>query len=153
MNKNKIISKLLNKNDVLNYFKFFPYYLSSSFFAFITDAILYSFLRPIHGIIFSSIVAFLGGTTILFVILKFTNKSRIRSKSKGYLLQVLIGIGSLFINIFTLFLIDILAKIYFRESFQVNSMYSLSSKIISGSFGFIWSSFFTSKFNFSHLKR
>ena len=117
MNKNKIIPKLLNKNDILNYFKFIPYYLSSSCLAFITDATLYSFFRPVYGIIFSSIVAFLGGTTTLFVILKFTNKSKIRSKSKGYLFQILIGIGSLVINIFILFLIDVLAKISFQESY------------------------------------
>ena len=50
-------------------------------------------------------------------------------------------------------LIDILANNFFRESFQVNSIYSLSTKIISSSFGFIWSSFITSKYNFSYLNR
>ena len=153
MNKNKFVQKLLKNNSFLNYLRFIPYYLSSSSLAFITDTTLYSFFRPIYGIIFSSIVSFIGGTTTLFFILKFTNKSKIRSKSKGFLCQILIGIGSLSINIFILSLLEVLAKITLGESFHVNSLYSLITKIISGSFGFIWSSFLTSKYNFSHLKR
>ena len=153
MSKNKIIQELLKKKGIFNYLRFLPYYLRSSFIAFITDSTLYSFFRPLYGIIFASIISFLGGTTTLFTILTFTNKSKIRSKSKGYIFQIFIGIGSLFINIFILFIIDILANNFFRESFQVNSIYSLSTKIISSSFGFIWSSFITSKYNFSYLKR
>ena len=153
MHKNKYFSKFINKKDISNYFKFFPFYLISSFIAFVTDASFYSFLRPKYGIVFAAINAFLAGTTILFFMLRLTNKSKIKSKRKGFLLQIFIGLGSLFINIFALFFIDILVEFIFQDSFQINSIYSFFTKIISGCFGFIWSSFLTSKYNFDYIRR
>ena len=153
MNKNKYFLKFLNNKDISSYFKFFPYYLISSSIAFITDASFYSFLRPKYGIVFAALYAFLAGTSILFFMLRLTNKSKIKSKRKGFLFQVLIGLGSLSINIFALYFIDILIGFIFQDSFQINTTYSFFTKIISGCFGFIWSSFLTSKYNFDYLRR
>ena len=85
--------------------------------------------------------------------LRLTNKSKIKSKRKGYLLQIFIGLGSLIINIFALFFIDISIEFIFQDSFPINSIYSFFTKIISGCFGFIWSSFLTSKYNFDYIRR
>ena len=85
--------------------------------------------------------------------LRLTNKSKIKSKRKGFLLQISIGLGSLIINIFALFFIDILVEFIFQDSLQINSIYSFFTKIISGFFGFIWSSFLTSKYNFDYMRR
>ncbi len=153
MNKNKYFLKFLNKKDISSYLKFFPYYLFSSLLAFITDTFFYSFLRPKYGILFAAINAFLAGTTILFFMLRFTNKSKIKSKKKGFLFQILIGTGSLIVNIFVLFLLDIFGKIIFQDSFEINNIYSFFTKFISGCFGFIWSSFLTSKYNFDYIRK
>ena len=153
MNRNKHFLKFLNKKDISNYFKFFPYYLISSLIAFITDTSFYSFLRPKYGIVFAAINSFLAGTTILFFMLRRISKSKIKSKRKGFLFQVLIGLGSLAINIFALYFIDILIEFIFQDKFQINTTYSFFTKIISGCFGFIWSSFLTSKYNFDYLRR
>ena len=153
MNKNKYFLKFLKKKDISSYLKFFPYYLFSSLLAFITDTFFYSFLRPKYGILFAAINAFLAGTTILFFMLRFTNKSKIKSKKKGYLFQVLIGLGSLSINIIALYFLDILIEFISQEKFQINTIYALFTKIISGCFGFIWSSFLTSKYNFDYIRR
>ena len=85
--------------------------------------------------------------------LRLTNKSKIKSKRKGFLLQISIGLGSLIINIFSLLIIDILVEFIFQDSLQINSMYSFFTKIISGCFGFVWSSFLTSKYNFDYIRR
>ena len=153
MNKNKYFLKFLNKKDISSYFKFFPYYLISSSIAFITDTTFYSFLRPKYGIVFAAVNAFLAGTTILFFMLRLTNKSKIKSKRKGFFFQVLIGLGSLIINIIALYFIDILIEVISQEKFQINTMYSFFTKIISGCFGFVWSSFLTSKYNFDYIRR
>ena len=153
MSKNKYFLKFFNKKDISNYFRFFPFYLISSLIAFITDTGVYSFLRPNYGIVFAAINSFLAGTTILFFMLRLTNKSKIKSKRKGFLLQISIGLGSLIINIFSLLIIDILVEFIFQDSLQINSMYSFFTKIISGCFGFVWSSFLTSKYNFDYIRR
>ena len=153
MNKNKYFLKFLNKKDISSYFKFFPYYLISSSLAFITDTSFYSFLRPKYGIIFAAVNAFLAGTTILFFMLRLTNKSKIKSKRKGFFFQVLIGLGSLCINIIALYFIDILIEVISQNKFQINTIYSFFTKIISGCFGFVWSSFLTSKYNFDYIRR
>ena len=153
MNKNNFFLKFFNKKDISSYFKFFPYYLISSSIAFITDTSFYSFLRPKYGIVFAAVNAFLAGTTILFFMLRLTNKSKIKSKKKGYLFQVLIGLGSLSINIIALYFLDILIDFISQEKFQINTIYSFFTKIISGCFGFIWSSFLTSKYNFDYIRR
>ena len=153
MNKNKYFLKFLNKRDISSYIKFFPHYLIISSIAFITDSSFYSFLRPKYGIVFAAVNAFLGGTTVLFFMLRLTNKPKIKSKRKGFLFQVLIGLGSLIINILVLYFIDILVNLVFQDSFQINTIYSFFTKIISGCFGFIWSSFLTSKYNFDYIRR
>ena len=153
MNKNKYFLKFFNKKDISSYFKFFPYYLISSSIAFITDTSFYSFLRPKYGIIFAAVNSFLAGTTILFFMLKLTNKSKIKSKRKGLLFQFLIGLGSLGINVIALYFLDILIDFISQEIFQINTIYSFFTKIISGCFGFIWSSFLTSKYNFNYMRR
>ena len=153
MSKNKYFLKFFNKKDISNYFRFFPFYLISSLIAFITDTGVYSFLRPNYGIVFAAINSFLAGTTILFFMLRRISKSKIKSKRKGFLFQVLIGLGSLAINIFALYFIDILIEFIFQDKFQINTTYSFFTKIISGCFGFIWSSFLTSKYNFDYLRR
>ena len=85
--------------------------------------------------------------------LRLTNKSKIKSKRKGFVFQVLIGLGSLSINIIALYFIDILIEVISQDKFQINTMYSFLTKIISGCFGFVWSSFLTSKYNFDYIRR
>ena len=153
MNRNKYFLNFFNKKDITSYLKFFPYYLISSSIAFITDTTFYSFLRPKYGIVFAAVNAFLAGTTILFFMLRLTNKSKIKSKRKGFFFQVLIGLGSLIINIIALYFIDILIEVISQDKFQINTMYSFLTKIISGCFGFVWSSFLTSKYNFDYIRR
>ena len=153
MKKSRNFLTFLSKKDISNYFKFFPYYFTSSLFAFITDISIYAFLRPKYGIFIAAVNAFLAGTTILFFMLRFTNKSKIKSKRKGLLFQILIGMGSLIINIFILFLIDTLVGFILQDLFNINSIYSLFTKFISGCFGFLWSSLLTSKYNFDYKRR
>ena len=59
--------------------------------------------------------------------LRLTNKSKIKSKRKGFLFQVLIGLGSLSINIFALYFIDILIGFIFQDPIKNYVRISLCS--------------------------
>ena len=140
MKKNRVSSYLIN------YIKFVPKFFTGSFFAFLIDNLIYSSLRPLFGISYSACIAFLGGASILFVYLQISSVSKVSSKRKSFLILLFIGLGSLIINILMLKIIEILIFSLSSFPFEINSYYAGITKLISGCFGFLWSSFMTSKY-------
>ena len=125
--------------------------------AFIVDLITYSILRSNLGINISAIIAFIFGVNTLYFTLRIRLKSKIIRKRKGLLIQLLLGFGSLLINILVLNMIDLfLIKFYpdyYFLKFNQSSIYAGITKTISSSIGFIWTSTMTSRFVFESAKR
>ena len=142
MKKNKFNS------NFQSYIKFIPKFLTGSFCAFIIDNFIYSSLRPLLGINYSACVAFLAGATSLFIFLQISSVSKTSSKRKGFLILLAIGIGSLTINIILLNIIEKLLFGFISIPFEINSFLAGCTKLVSGFFGFIWSSYMTSRYLF-----
>ena len=140
-----------------SYFKILPNLFFGSGLAFIVDLITYSILRSNFGINISAILAFIFGVNTLYFTLRIRLKSKIKRKRKGLLIQLLIGVGSLLINIFILNMIDLFLIEFYPDDYFMNlnqsSIYAAITKTISSLIGFIWTSIMTSKFVFDSSKR
>ena len=130
------------------YLSSLPYYIFSSGPAFFVDLAIYTSLHPILGTNFSAVLSFLGGTAVLYFLLRLTRASKITSKREGFALQLLIGIGSLVINLLSLNLLDFAHSALIGSTsinFLSGNAYAFASKIIASTFGFIWTSSMTMK--------
>ena len=134
------------------YIEFVPFYLVGSAFAFTVDLTIYTILRTSIGSIMSAIIAFCFGTIISFLILSIILKYRLRRRRFGIIIQLLIGLGTLIINIVMLNMIDYSSQrinydLYIND-LDKSHYYALCSKIIASCVGFLWTSSMTNKFLF-----
>ena len=130
-----------------------PSYFISTFFALITDNLIYSLTKNIYGIFFSTIFAFILSQIVLYSFLRKLAKEKFRNRFKGFLVQILISIGTLIINLIVLNLIDYFETNYsyynFLNSTESSLIYNSITKFIANGFGFLWTSILTSRFTFS----
>ena len=146
LKSNKLISNLKK------YINFIPLYLIGSGCAFSIDLIVYTLLRTSLGSNMSAIFAFIFGTITSFLVLSSILEYRLRKKRIGIIIQLLIGLGTLLINIVVLNIIDYGAeKINYQlynDFLDKSYYYALFSKIIASCIGFLWTSSLTGKFLF-----
>ncbi len=144
--------KRLN-NLIKKYIFNIPHFLLGSGTAFTVDLLTYTLLSPVIGINLSAAISFVIGTIVLYLVFSITTQPRIKKKRYGLSSQIIVGIGTLSINIVVL---NFLQLIYFSLSTSLKSYllisspynYALVSKIIASSCGFFWTSSMTMKFLF-----
>tara|TARA_B100001029_G_scaffold163407_1_gene153490 strand:+ start:42 stop:491 length:450 start_codon:yes stop_codon:yes gene_type:complete len=146
MKSNKLISNLKK------YIKFIPFYIVGSGCAFTIDLTVFTLLRTSLGSNISAIIAFAFGTITSFLVLSSILEYRLRKKRFGIIIQLLIGLGTLLINIMVLNIIDYSSEKINHELY-INNLdkshyYALFSKIIASCIGFLWTSTLTGKFLF-----
>ena len=143
-------SKLIS--DIKKYIKFIPFYLIGSGCAFTVDLIVFTILRTSFGSNISALIAFSFGTITSFLVLSNILKYRLRKKRFGIIIQLLIGLGTLLINIVVLNIIDYSSETINHELYinylDKSHYYALFSKIIASCIGFLWTSSLTGKFLF-----
>ncbi len=146
MNLNKF------KLGVKKYLEFVPFYLVGSGLAFTVDISIFTLLRTNLGTNYSALIAYIFGTITSFSTLLFITKYRLNKKRVGLLIHLLIGLGTLLINLIILNSIDYIAKLHdyvlYAEILNNSNYYALSTKVISSGIGFIWTSSMTGKFLF-----
>ena len=134
------------------YLEFIPFYLIGSGLAFTVDLSIFTLLRTSLGTNYSALIAFIFGTITSFSILLFITKYRLHRKRIGLLIHLLIGLGTLIINLIILNSIDNIAKLYnhflYTEILNNSNLYAISTKVISSGIGFIWTSYMTGKLLF-----
>ena len=95
---------------------------------------------------------FFFGTIVSFLVLTSILEYRLRKKRFGIIIQLIIGLGTLSINILVLNIIDYCSqKINYElyiDYLDKSYYYALLSKIIASGVGFLWTSSLTSKFLF-----
>ncbi len=142
----KLISQLRK------YMNFIPFYLVGSGCAFTIDLIIFTFLRTSLGSNISAVIAFIFGTITSFLVLSSILEYRLRKKRIGIIIQLLIGLGTLLINIVVLNIIDYSSERINYELYinylDKSHYYALFSKIIASCIGFLWTSSLTGKFLF-----
>tara|TARA_B100000579_G_C22363051_1_gene634737 strand:+ start:135 stop:584 length:450 start_codon:yes stop_codon:yes gene_type:complete len=134
------------------YIEFVPFYLLGSGFAFTVDITIFTLLRTNFGTNFSAFLAYFFGTITSFSILLITTTYRLNKKRFGLLIQLIVGLGTLIINLTILNCLDYITQLYNYQLYinilNKSHLYALITKIISNGIGFIWSSFMTGKFLF-----
>ncbi len=142
----KLISQLKK------YINFIPFYLVGSGCAFTIDLIVFTLLRTSLGSNMSAVIAFIFGTITSFLVLSRILEYRLNKKRIGIVIQLLIGIGTLLINIVVLNIIDYSSERINYELYinylDKSHYYALFSKIIASCIGFLWTSSLTGKFLF-----
>ena len=140
------------KLGLKKYLEFIPFYLIGSGLAFTVDLSIFTLLRTSLGTNYSALIAFIFGTITSFSILLFITKYRLHRKRIGLLIHLLIGLGTLIINLIILNSIDNIAKLYnhflYTEILNNSNLYAISTKVISSGIGFIWTSYMTGKLLF-----
>ena len=114
MRKSKIKRIKLNRFKVglKKYLEFVPFYLIGSGFAFTVDISIFTLLRTNLGTNYSALIAYIFGTITSFSTLIFITKFRLRKKRVGLLIHLLIGLGTLIINLIILNSIDFIFRFY-----------------------------------------
>lgn len=139
-------------SNLKKYIKFIPFYLVGSGCAFTIDLIIFTLLRTSLGSNMSAIIAFIFGTITSFLVLSSILEYRLRKKRIGIVIQLLIGLGTLLINILVLNIIDYTSEKINYELYinflDKSHYYALFSKIIASCIGFLWTSSLTGKFLF-----
>ena len=142
-------------NKLLNFINNFSLLIKVSGCAFLFNILIYTFFKKYIGINLSAIIAEISGSILLYFLLKFFRKAKLKKKRYGILLQSLIALVTLVINILVLNMLDLIVNntslISLKDIFTFNQ-YSFLSKLISSSIGFIWTSTMTMKFNFYFKK-
>ena len=140
------------KLGLKKYLEFVPFYLFVSWLAFTVDISIFTLLRTNLGTNYSALIAYIFGTITSFSTLLFITKYRLNKKRVGLLIHLLIGLGTLLINLIILNSVDYIAKLYnyvlYAEILNNSKYYALSTKVISSGIGFIWTSSMTGKFLF-----
>ncbi len=144
----------LFKLRLKNYLKFVPFYLIGSGFAFIVDITIFTLLRTNFGTNYSAFIAYIFGTITSFSILLLITTYRLNKKRFGILIHLLIGLGTLIINILVLNSIDFITQLYneilYTDILNKSNYYALITKTISNGIGFLWTSFMTGKLLFKN---
>ena len=142
----------LLKSVLKKYLEFVPFYLIGSGFAFIVDITVFTLLRANIGTNYSAFIAYIFGTITSFSILLTITKYRLNKKRFGLIIHLIIGLGTLSINLIVLNFIDYITQFYnnilYYNTLNKSSYYALFTKIISNVIGFLWTSYMTGKFLF-----
>ena len=135
------------KLGLKKYLEFVPFYLFGSGLAFTVDLSIFTLLRTNLGTNYSALIAYIFGTITSFSTLLFITKYRLNKKRVGLLIHLLIGLGTLLINLIILNSIDYITKSYdyrlYINTLNESNYYALISKVISSGIGFIWTSYMT----------
>tara|TARA_Y100001968_G_scaffold182943_1_gene167547 strand:- start:544 stop:999 length:456 start_codon:yes stop_codon:yes gene_type:complete len=140
------------KNGLKKYLEFIPFYLIGSGMAFIVDLTIFTLLRARIGTNNGAFISYIFGTFTSFSVLLIITKYKLNKKRIGLLIHLLIGLGTLMINLFILNTLDSFSQLI-NYSFYINYLnksnyYAFFSKVISSCIGFIWTSYMTSKLLF-----
>ena len=142
----------LLKIGLKKYLGFVPFYLIGSGFAFIVDITIFTMLRANFGTNYSAFIAYIFGTITSFSILLIITKYRLNKKRFGLLIHLIIGLGTLIINLIILNSIDYITQVYnyilYTNTLNKSNYYALITKIISSAIGFLWTSYMTGKLLF-----
>ena len=138
---------------IYKYLKFLPHFLKVTVIAFSLNIFLYTFLKPKIGINASGFIAEIGGTLVLYSILRLSRKPKINKTIYGVSVQYLISaitvaINIIALNIINLFYINYLLKFSFISTIS-ETYISIFSKILASIIGMIWTSSMTMKFSFN----
>tara|TARA_Y100001968_G_scaffold259343_1_gene246575 strand:+ start:137 stop:586 length:450 start_codon:yes stop_codon:yes gene_type:complete len=142
----------LLKTVLKKYLEFVPFYLIGSGFAFTVDIAIFTLLRANIGTNYSAFVAYILGTITSFSILLTITKYRLNKKRFGLIIHLIIGLGTLIINLIVLNFIDYIIQFYnnilYYNTLNKSNYYALTTKIISNGVGFLWTSYMTGKILF-----
>jgi len=140
------------KMALKKYFEFIPFYLIGSGCAFTVDITIFTLLRTSLGTNYSAFISYIFGTITSFTILLIITSYRLERKRSGLIIHLLIGLGTLIINLIVLNSIDqITQKYYYNlyiDTLNKSNYYAMISKVISSGIGFLWTSYMTGKFLF-----
>ena len=140
------------KTGFKKYLEFVPFYLIGSGFAFIIDITIFTLLRTNLGTNKSAFIAYLFGTITSFSVLLLITKYRLNKRRLGLLIHLIIGIGTLIINLLVLNSIDYITQLYnyilYTSTLNNSKLYALFTKFISSGVGFLWTSYMTGRFLF-----
>ena len=142
----------LLKTVLKKYLEFVPFYLIGSGFAFTVDITIFTLLRANIGTNYSAFIAYIFGTITSFSILLTITKYRLNKKRFGLIIHLIIGLGTLIINLIVLNFIDYITQFYnnilYYNILNKSNYYALITKIISNGVGFLWTSYMTGKLLF-----
>jgi len=142
----------LLKNVLKKYLEFVPFYLIGSGVAFTVDITIFTLLRANIGTNYSAFIAYIFGTITSFSILLTITKYRLNKKRFGLIIHLIIGLGTLIINLIVLNFIDYITQFYnnilYYNTLNKSNYYALITKIISNGIGFLWTSYMTGKLLF-----
>ena len=142
----------LLKNVLKKYLEFVPFYLIGSGVAFTVDITIFTLLRANIGTNYSAFIAYIFGTITSFSILLTITKYRLNKKRFGLIIHLIIGLGTLIINLIVLNFIDYITQFYnnilYYNTLNKSNYYALITKIISSAIGFLWTSYMTGKLLF-----
>ena len=142
----------LIKTVLKKYLEFVPFYLIGSGCAFTVDITIYTILRANIGTNYSAFIAYIFGTITSFSILLTITKYRLNKKRFGLIIHLIIGLGTLIINLIVLNFIDYITQFYnnilYYNTLNKSNYYALITKIISNGIGFLWTSYMTGKLLF-----
>ena len=140
------------KNSIKAYIRYISHFSIASIFAFSIDLSTYALLKPSMGINSSLIISFISSQITLFILLKLFMVRKISNNLKSFLILILIGLGSLLINMVVINTIDSYINIYYHnfyyETYAQSKYAAIITKLISGAFGYLWSSTTISKILF-----
>ena len=147
-------------NFILRFFSNFTLLLKLSGCAFLFNIFVYSYFKKYLGINISAIIAEISGSILLYFLLRFFRKAKLKKKRYGILIQSSIALVTLVINLMVLNILDWIINnslLINYQNFFLSYKFTILSKFISSSIGFIWTSSMTMKFNFyfdkgNHLK-
>lgn len=137
------------KKLIWRYLSNLPAYMLPSGIAFTVDIITYTLLRSIIGINLSAFFAFVLGSTTLYIALRLTRAPKLSKKRYAVIIQILIGLGSLTINLIILNLIQYLVSLnsafleLSREEWSY--LFTITAKLLASASGFLWTSSVTMK--------
>ena len=129
----------------------------ATFFALLTDVSIYTLIKPKVGLNLAACISFLSSQVILFSILRYNQTSKINKKRHAFLIQVLIGLGTVIIHIVILNIITVITT-YFdallaNQLVNNQALFNASTKILAACFGFLWTSTMIRKFIFTSKPR
>ena len=140
------------KSKFTKYLEFIPFYLIGSGFAFTVDITIFTVLRSTLGTNLSAFISYIFGSITSFIVLLIITKYRLNKRRFGLLIHLIIGLGTLAINLIVLNSIDYILHLYnytlYTNVLNESNYYALITKTVSSCIGFLWTSYMTGKFLF-----
>ncbi len=137
---------------IRKFFSYLPHFIQASSLAFLINICLYVLLKPKIGVNAGGLIAELTGTLFLYIFLRLSKKPKLFKTSSGIVAQYLISIGTIFINLVVLNVVNFVYQSITLSSPSFASIsetkVSILSKIVASICGFLWTSSMTMKFTF-----